>query len=91
MGEARRAREEKKCWQGRGSSLRKLFRQRGLGSIISPSVADAICVSSWTRLFWLSMAGHEDVGRKMSSLSRVALPLCGSSAYIHCIADVSKA
>jgi hypothetical protein len=76
-----RAREKKSVGRG-GSSLRKLFPLgRGLGSS-SPVMADAICVSLWTGSFWLSMAGHADVGRLERNVQpfRVTLPLCGSSA-----------
>jgi hypothetical protein len=42
MGEARRAREKKKCWQGLGSSLRKLSsRQRAGVVVVHPFMEDA--------------------------------------------------
>jgi hypothetical protein len=79
MGEARRLRppstREKKCWQGLGSSLRKLFSLS--------AVADAIFVSLWTELFWPAM-GLQMLGEKRPAFSGCfALPLYGSSAHLY--------
>jgi hypothetical protein len=78
-----RAREKKSVGRG-GSSLRKLFlsaEHRGLGSS-SPSVADAICVSSWTELFWLldRWPALQMLGEKRSAFSD-----CPASLRLECL------
>jgi hypothetical protein len=81
MGEARRAREKKSV--GRGSDRRcvsSFCRQRAGGS---PFVADAICVSLWTGLFWPPMA------LQMLGEKRPAFLGCPASLRLECSACIA--